>query len=200
MCTSASLTAPKHRAVPLKSFLLLGLLWSLIPFKVNLAVVHLKTIPILYCLPHTDPLPSSVILVWPHSWFSRNFPPSCQIFLFRSYPQEQQHISMWDWILCLSCSEHRASKLEALLIQNFVWIWLSLPWRCIFTAPKFHHSSKKTNTGMLVIAGDKNFFLGAVQFIPAKDWADQGMNHMVHDITEHQTPVVMATGAPWSCF
>lgn len=58
MCMSASL-----KALPLKSFLLLGLLWSLIPFKVNLAVVHLKTIPILYCLPHTDPLPSSVILV-----------------------------------------------------------------------------------------------------------------------------------------
>lgn len=51
--TSASLKAPKQRALPLKSFLLFGTLRALIPFKVNLAVVHLKTIPILCCLPHT---------------------------------------------------------------------------------------------------------------------------------------------------
>lgn len=57
MCTYASLKAPEQRAVALKSFLLFGLLWSLIPFKVNLAVVHLKTIPILYCLPHTRSTP-----------------------------------------------------------------------------------------------------------------------------------------------
>lgn len=55
--TYASLKAPKPRAVALKSFLLFGLLCSLIPFKVNLAVVHLKTIPILCCLPHTRSTP-----------------------------------------------------------------------------------------------------------------------------------------------
>lgn len=46
-----------QRAVALRSFLLFGLLCSLIPFKVNLVVVHLKTIPILCCLPHTRSTP-----------------------------------------------------------------------------------------------------------------------------------------------
>lgn len=56
-CTYASLKSPKQRAVPLKYFLLSATLCSLIPFKANLAVVPLKTIPILCCLPHTRSTP-----------------------------------------------------------------------------------------------------------------------------------------------